>query len=513
VNAPRKQATAALTATALLLVIGATADAAELSAAKPCPLPKRPPGTVSEPGQALRRTGRCVPQERERIRTVGIPPYTDGSTGLGDPYFPSAGNGGYDAKNYDVTLAYRSPDKHIDAVVKMTATATQALSGFSLDLRGLRVRSVLVDGLPAVFRRERQELMVTPATPLPRGRSFTTVVRYSGRPGPLSGPMLGTYGWIPTQDGILTLSEPDGTPTWMPVNDHPRDKATYTFRVTVPNWLQVIANGEPRPPVRGAATTTYTWVERSPMASYLAMIAIGRFRTLRGRAGSLPVITAVDPQYAGAAGKLHRTTIAVLNWQRSLFGRYPFATGGGVIDDPDVGYALETQERPVYAGFVPDTDFIVHELAHQWFGNSVSLTAWPDIWLNEGFATYAEWLWQEHRTAKAKKGRRDTAKKIFTRYYRQPADSPIFQPPPGQPGRRDLFGFSVYIRGAMCLQALRQRIGDRAFFRTLRAWIAERRHGNGRTADFVALAERQSGRQLDRLFHAWLYAKGKPRDW
>lgn len=429
-----------------------------------------------------------------------------GAAGVRDAYFPRAGNGGYNVQNYAVDLHFFPRDKRVRAAVTITAIATQDLSAFDLDFRGPKITSLVVGGTAARYRRRGQELRVVPATALRRGARFTTVVRYAGVPRPLHNNALGTYGWVPTRDGALVVAEPDGAPTWLPCNDHPRDKATYRFRVTVPKGLRVFANGEPSPPVTARGSTTYVWTELAPMTTYLAMIAIGRFSVRHGVVGQTPVITAVDPTLRRAADRLYKTTVAAVAWESTVFGPYPFRTTGGIVDDPRLDYALETQDRPVYAGFAPDDDFIVHELAHQWFGDSVSLAKWQDIWLNEGFATYTEWMWHERM-------HKGTTRQTFKRYYAQPANSPIFQPPPGRPGRRDMFGFSVYIRGAMALQALRDRVGSPAFFTILREWAIQHRNGNATTAQFIALAEQVSHKPLRRLFQVWLYGKGKPRRW
>ncbi|NUW43529.1 M1 family metallopeptidase [Nonomuraea rhodomycinica] len=428
-----------------------------------------------------------------------------GAPGIGDADFPLDGNGGYDVGHYGVTIGYTPATKHLDGVTTIDATATQALSRFNLDLRGLEVSEVTVDGAKAAFDRQRDELVITPATALVKGARFTVKVTYAGEPKPVKDPAnLGTYGFIPTTDGAFVASEPSGSKTWFPNNDHPADKATFDFRITVPKGLTALANGELTGKTAApGGRTTFTWRETHPMVTYLATATLGKFELRQGRTpGGIPNVAAVDPTYHDALGKLYRVSGEVTDYWSKVFGPYPFSATGGVVDNFSAGYALENQTKPMYGGFDPDTSIIAHELAHQWFGDSVSIERWKDLWLNEGFATYAEWLWSEH-TGGA------TAEALFRRQYAVKND-PIWKYPPGRAKPGDLFNQSVYRRGAMTLQVLRRAIGDETFFRLLRTWVADHKYGNATTPEFVALAERLSGKQLDTLFDAWLFQSSRP---
>jgi aminopeptidase N len=431
--------------------------------------------------------------------------FEPGASGVGDPYFPLAGNGGYDARHYDLDLDYTPASRQVVASTTMLARATQNLSAFNLDFEGPTVTRVTVEGRTARFRRDGQELVITPARPIRRAQTFKVTVSYAGPLKPLDDPALGVYGWVPTSDGAVVVSEPDGARSFFPVNDHPTDKASYSVRVTVPAGLEALAGGEPSGKVRTRdGRTTSVWVSKEPMASYLLTVAIGEFAVKRSTSRGLLNISAVDPKVSQDEGGLHARTAEVTAWAAERFGGYPFSSIGGIVDDAGVHYALETQTRPVYDGSIPSTGLIVHEMAHQWYGNSVSPASWREIWLNEGFATYAGWLWEEtHGGA--------TAQAAFDESYELPdTDSLWSRPLPGDPGRDDMFAGSVYERGAMTLHALRVTIGDKAFFTVLREWAARFRHRTAATGDLVALAERVSGRELDTLFTAWLYTEGKP---
>ncbi len=447
--------------------------------------------------------------------------YAPGAPGGGDPFFPAAGNGGYDARHYALTLDY-APGGPLTGRAAITARATQGLSRFNLDLRDtLAVSLVTVNGRRATFRHEGQELEITPRRPLRRGAAFQVVVAYGGTPQPVVDPDGSIEGFIPTDDGAFVVNEPQGSPGWYPVNDTPRDKATYAFSVTVPAGHTALANGVLVSRTDRGDRTTWRWRERSPMAPYLATATNGRFETRFGELpGGIDLYDAVDPQTrrdpAGPpAPELAWERLApegeIVAFFSELYGEYPFDAVGGIIDwAPEVGYALESQTKPNYHR-VAGASTVVHEIAHQWFGNSVTLSLWPDIWLNEGFATWSEWIYDERHGG-------PTAQATFDELYaidpESEAGRALWSPAPAAlPGPESLFATPVYDRGAMTLQALRGQIGDPAFFRLLRAWYAENRDGNVTTEDFVALAERVSGRDLEAFFRAWLYEEGRPAAW
>jgi aminopeptidase N len=440
----------------------------------------------------------------------GATTYTAGSQGVGDPYFPLAGNGGYDVGHYDLTLSYDPAAHRLDATAAITATATKNLSRFDLDLAGLTVRAVTVNQVAAPWRRAGQELVVTPPTGLPSGQAFTVTVAYDGSPATITGsPVVfgRAYGWQYTKDGAFVGDEPNGAMTWYPSNDHPSDKATFTFRVTVPAGTAAVANGELRSETTAAGRTTFVWDEPSPMATYLATVDIGAWTFVRGRTpGGIPSLSAYDP---GVGPDVRRAGLVALtdrvtDYWSQVFGTYPFSSTGAIVDDlPTVGYSLETQTRPLY-GFAADPTTVAHELAHQWFGDSVSVQSWRDIWLNEGFATFAGDLWGEHtggpRTV-------DVARGLWASIA--PGD-PFWSQSIADPQRDGMFSRAVYLRGAMTLSALRRRLGDPTFFRLLRTWTSSHRYGNATTNQFIALAEQVSGQDLAAFFQTWLWDKTRP---
>ena len=645
-------------------------------------------------------------------------PPAPGAPGIGDPYFPTEGNGGYDVRHYDIALDYRPATDLLRATTTISARATQALSAFNLDMHGLTVRSVRVDGHSARFSRAGDELTVTPRHALKDHARFTVVVTYDGVPQAIDDPQLGLNGWINTDDGALVAGQPYGAATWFPVNDHPLDKASYTFSATVPRGLEAVANGRLVSQRDHGGSTTWRWDAPDPMASYLATVDIGEYDLTTRKVDGIRYVDAVDPDldappieatagttfawsqqanasykrlartvtipagatgaaatlsflvdrdteegwdyafveaapsgsddwttlaetggattqdtgnascadlldqhpflahylsdpgggaacdptgstgewnaatgqgdgwehwsfdlsaYAGGSVDLAITYVSdvtvqgagvavdaivgpggqgstsfedgtldgwsvpgspettanendwiattegpapigtkiraslarepeIVDFLSSQFGRYPWRDSGAIIDDLQIGFALETQTRPVYSPAFWGGDqaggdaVIVHELAHQWYGDSVALARWQDIWLNEGFATYAEWLWAEHEGF-------FTPQEVFEADLSGiPPDDEFWELPIGDPGPGQLFAGPVYERGGLTLQALRNQIGDRTFFTLLRRWASINRNGHGTTPEFIALAERLSGQQLDGLFDTWLSA-------
>jgi len=450
----------------------------------------------------------------------------NGSPGSGDPFFPLAGNGGYDVSHYSLTIDYDQPANLLSGTTVIEATATQKLRRFNLDLRDFySVSAVTVDGRDAKFAQQgEQELRIQPKHLLRDGSTFTVEVVYSGSPEPIVDPDESIEGWIPTDDGAFVVNEPQGSPGWYPVNDTPRDKATYDFTISVPAGKEVMANGElVGDPVTADGKTTWRWAETNPMAPYLATATNGEFLTEFYSANGLPMFDAVDPNTRrlpadppnpGLAFERLDPQPEIISFFSGLYGPYPFDSGGGIVDWAfEVGYALESQARANYQR-IPLPTTVVHEIAHQWFGNAVTLAFWPDIWLNEGFATFSEWIYDELAAG----GSGTPASDVFDELYAIPESDPAFEDlwfpaPAALEDPSQLFHTPVYDRGAMTLQALREKIGDADFFSLLRAWYSNNKYGNVTTADFMALAEQVSGQDLDQFFQVWLFEEGRPASW
>jgi aminopeptidase N len=474
-----------------------------------------------------------------------------GATSLGDPLFPQIGNGGYDVGHYDLYLDYEPVGNLFEPGTQtvIDATATQDLSRFSLDFqRDLAISSVKVDGVPASFTRHAAKprlsrdakvsqpgkLVVTPATPIADGAAFTVTVSYSGTPQEIVDIDHSVEGWVHacskpgSCEGSFTVNEPIGAQSWFPCNNYPSDKATFTIAVRAPNSYTALGTGElAGKHDNGDGTTTWEWNEDDPTATYLTTATVGRYDLQqssmleRATGVTLPVYTAIDTSAPGGTQTQARQAFskipAMTNFISKRFGPYPFDSVGGVAGwVPAVGYALENQTKPHFAGNengldVPIVD-LAHELAHQWTGDSVSARTWQQIWFNEGMATFTEVFWD----AKAN-GSKLTPRKFFNEVY-DSSPGNFRLAPANLRSPKNLFdGWAVYNRPGAMFEGFREIVGNERFFRFTRRVMADHAYstiGERQVLQAAKDASRFHGKRrkrLGRYFRQWLHREGVPK--
>ncbi|MFL6144000.1 MAG: M1 family metallopeptidase [Labedaea sp.] len=427
-----------------------------------------------------------------------------GADGAGDQYYPADGNGGYDVTDYRVSISYDPPAKKLDGDTVISATATADLNRFNLDLRGFDIASVEVDDKAAKFERTGEhELVITPPEGLAKDQAFHTRVRYSGTPGKSEDGTLGTNGWqIATSGGAFAAGEPHAASYWFPSNDTPRDKATFRLAARVPTGWSVISNGHEEASTSDGGWTTYNWVEPNRIATYLTTVGIDKWTFERSTLPSgIPLVSAYAP---GAESKKQQEARLpeILEFLSSKFGPYPQGAAGGIYVNENIGFSLETQTRPIYATWAQLT-VVVHENAHQWFGDSVSVTSWADICLNECFASYAQWLWDE---AKEHKNLDDRYRGQVTKAGNQLWSGKLYDMGPGKEFT------AVYTKGALALHALRRQIGEDAFNRVLREWPAKHKDGNASWPEFEVFVQQTANQDLHEFFDVWFRGTERPAD-
>lgn len=428
-----------------------------------------------------------------------------------DSRIPGIGNGGYDAQHYDSTVKV-GKDGSLDARSLMTAIATEPLDSLNLDFIGLNVENILVNGKKAAFKREDGELIITPQKGIASGEEFSVDVKYAGKPKPFASKHAPVeLGWNQFKGGSFVVSEPDGTRSWLPVNDHPTDKATYSFHVTVPKGQVAAANGVLTSIEEGDDTSTYNFEARDPMASYLATVHTGNYLEEKMVSkGGVPIRNYFPPDIAEKASRDFSEVPDMVDFFSEKFGKYPFEVYGAIVIDANLGgaAALETQTLPLYDRGIVDgrgtnSYVLSHELAHHWFGDSVSPADWKDIWLNEGLASYAEMLWHEHVAGEAALQR--DLRIAQSQVQRYGAREPI-----GEPRADNLFDPKVYKGGALAVHALRRELGDEKFFEALQLYQAQHKNGAASTKDLQAAAEQVSGVDLNDFFQSWIYSEKLP---
>lgn len=426
-----------------------------------------------------------------------------------DPFFPTFGNRGIDVIDYDLDLDVNPTTGRLDAKAVLRVAALRQLKEFSLDLAGLTVSQVRILGATAAFSQSADKLVIKPSRPLPEGAKFSLSIAYSGVPQTIQDPTVpgdDSYqlGWFKFGKASYVVSEPVGASTFFPANDEPDDKATFTISVTVPRGYVGAANGVLKSSETIGERKRFTYRMAQAMTTWLATVHVNKFRRHASQAADgtpITVYATPDTSQPDIAG--HAKAGKMLTFFESLIGPYPFDSYSAVVvDDPELYYALETQSISTFPDGAADPGIVAHELAHQWFGDSVSVSHWEDLWIAEGAATYFEVLWPNRNKPAAF----DAAMQAIYDYVVKEKLGPAVVDNP-----EDLFSDSVYLRGAMALYALRQTVGDATFFDILKTFLRAYRGRNATSQDFIQIAVYVSRKpSVKKLLNDWLYEKKVP---
>ncbi|MET9409328.1 M1 family metallopeptidase [Streptomyces sp. NPDC002935] len=436
-----------------------------------------------------------------------------GAAGLGDPVFPLDGNGGYEVSRYILDFDWQAPKTPFEASTTIRATATQALSRFDLDFAGNTLHTVTVNGRTAAAERDGDELVITPKTPLARGRAFTVKVTYTADPTRIRhrDDAIEDYGWIPTPDGTVLYPQPDGAKMIFPSNDHPSRRAPITFRVTTPAGLTAVAGGRLTDRAEQAdGRVRWTYDSEQPVATQLAQLAIGRFTFVDSTGPhGLPIRDVVPDDLVAPTARYRGLTAEHIAWLEERLGPYPFDRYGLLVGDTDLGVALETQTLSL----IPKADLLgdrvgaernlVHELAHQWTGDSVGIRTWSDLWLSEGHARFYERLYSE---AHGGVSFEETMRTAYASHDQWRHDYGA----PAEPTEPNLFKRMRYDGSALVLYALREKVGEETFGKIERAWVTKYRGRTASTRDYIDLASKVAGQELDGFLRPWLYGAKTP---
>jgi aminopeptidase N len=432
-----------------------------------------------------------------------------GAAGIGDPYFPNMGNGGYDVQHYDLAISVDMQVEEISGTATIEARALQMLTRFDLDFVDFDISSVTVNGAAADYRSADGELVITPVAAVPMDSDFTVAVTYHGRPGggTETAGIDFLEGWNFYPGGVIVAGEPTGAETWFPSNNHPADKATFDFHITAPKPYLVAANGVLQKTTdHNDGTRTFDWKMADPMATYLSTLAIGEFDLVEGKSpAGRPYRDYIATSIHAALDPGVNALPKAMDYYSEIFGPYPFETAGLVVHKIPLMFSLENQTLIVMGYNFADETVTVHELSHQWYGDSVSVARWKDIWLNEGFASYAEALWTEHTRGAAARDDYVTGWYEYIDSLSSAEAQPI-----GDPGPDHLFDAEVYLRGGLTLHALRLKVGDAVFFQILQTYFKKFENKNASTEDFITITEGISNQDLGDFFQRWLFETALP---
>jgi aminopeptidase N len=452
---------------------------------------------VATVASTVEPTSTLTPTTSTTVLVGGNPAAT-----LGDVYYPELGNAGIDVTHVDLALAWQPTDGVLTGTATLDITAVEALASFHLDFTGLSIDTLNVNGQPATFSRALDDLAIVPASVIAPG-PFQVTIGYGGKPEQGKDTVGRPLGWLRTNGGAYTLAEPGGAHYWFPSNDHPSDKATYDFHIDVPTPLTAVANGKLTGTTEGIGRRTFSYQANEPMATYLALVAIGQFRIVEKTSASGLPLRSVEPTFWSNEGEYLPITETMIDFFSQRFGPYPFESYGLLFTDSVRNLAMETQTISMFSAADmhgvrgDDQAFLAHELAHQWFGDAVSPIRWNDVWLNESFATYADWLWTFRDNPAGLEQLAEENRRSATEDRRVRGST-------GNPKPEYLFGRQVYSGGAIVLHALRREVGDDRFFDILQTWFTRYRYKSAGTADFVAVATEIAQRDMAPFLAQWL---------